>query len=297
MTTAGDLVSTVSQELHGWGQSQDRITSLTSSILPGDLSFVVDAVFGPSSGIMAGLVEIDNELIFVTNVDKTSKVCTVAPFGRGFLGTTATTHSAGAGITSRPKVPRAPILKAINNVVGGVFPALFAVQKKDGSDGSMLLSYPSNSYTLSPTPVSIIDVQYKDYLGRWLPVRGYQLDRFDQSLRVAQYWPLGQPLRVIYRTEPTQFTSESDNYSVCGLPVTAQDVLTKGAAAALILGVDIARANSTTVESSNRSQVVPPGAGQTAGKYLLAEYLDRLKNETDALNTLYPPRLVKRFAP
>lgn len=290
MTTAGDLVDLVSEELHGWGLAQDRVTSLTTGIGPTDLSFTVDAVFGQAVGISAGVVEMDAELLYVTNVDKNSMICTVAPFGRGYQGTTAASHATGIKITSRPKFPRNQILKEINNVIGAVFPDLFAV----GTDATQVITYPSNSYTYVGL-VDALDVQYQDYLGRWNKVRAYNVDPYDHSLRLAQYAPLGQPLRVLFMKEPTKFTAESDNYSVTGLPDSSQDVLTKGAASRLALGLDISRAQMTTSEQADRSRLVPPHAGSDIGKFLLAEHLDRLKNEAAGLRKIYPPRMVKRF--
>jgi hypothetical protein len=292
MTTAGDLVDLVSEELHGWGATQDRVTALTNSITDTDITLTVNDVFGQATGITPGVVEIGSELLYVTTVDQTTNVCGIAAgFGRGHLGTIPAAHASGSKVTSRPRFPRSQILKEINNVIGGVSPEIYAVVL----DSSHTVTYPSNSYALAPTAVGVLDVQWQDYLGRWIKSRSYQLDTFDHNLRLGGGEPLGRPLRVIYTTDPTQFTSESDNYTVTGLPTTCLDVLTKGAAARMIIGVDISRAQASSVEQSNRSKVVPPNAGLNAGKFLLAEYMDRLRNEAQNLRKKYPPRLVRRF--
>src|SRR5882762_9590463 len=87
---------------------------------------------------------------------------------------------------------------------------------------------------------------------------------------------LGRPLRVLYSTEPTKFASESDNYTITGLPASATDVLTLGIVAKQVPGLDISRAQLSSVEQSDRSRVVPPSAGINAAKYLMAEFQDRL---------------------
>jgi hypothetical protein len=293
MTTAGDLVSSVSAILHGYGITQDRVTALTNSIGPSDLTFVVDATFGPASGVQPGMVEIDTELLHVINIDQASNTCTVANgFGRGHLNTTAVAHTAGAKVTSRPKFPRSQIMTELNNVVGAVFPQLYGTKTFTGT-----VTYPSNSYALTGGPIRVLACQWQDFLGNWQDVRGYQFDSFDHSLRILGAGPIGRPLRVLYNVQPGLFSTEADDYAgITGLPLSAQDVLTKGAAAALILGVDISRAQSTSIEQSDRSRVVPPNAGASAGKFLLAEYSQRLQNEAQTLRQQYTPRMVRKWA-
>ncbi len=291
MTTAADLVNLVSEELHGWGISQDRVTGLTNSILSTDFSFTVDAAFGPATGIQPGVVEIDSELLYVSNVDPTSLICTVAPgFGRGYLGTVAAGHTAGAKIVSRPKFPRSQIFAEINNVLGSVFPELFKV-----TTATLTVTYPVNSYVLPGSAAGVLDVQWQDYVGNWHTVRAYELDMYDHSLKLAGGTPLGRPLRVTYMQEPAQFTTEGDNYTITGLPTSCLDVLTKGAASRMMIGVDVSRAQSSSVEQSARSRVVPPHAGMDAANYLRAEFAERLKSEAIGLRKLYPPRIVRRF--
>lgn len=288
---ARDLVDQVSAELHGWGISQDRITALAADIGPADLSFTVDEVFGPATGIQPGIVEIDTEQLYVSTLDQPTKTATIAAFGRGFGNSTAASHLAGARITSRPKFPRSTLLSEMNNIIRSVYPKLYSVK----SDDTLRITYPSNSYTLPGNPEQILDVQWQDWLGRWRKVRSYQLDPFDHKLRLAGTGLIGRPLRVLWSERPVIFTSEDDDYSVCGLPESSVPVLTKGTAASQIPGVDISRAQASSVEQSDRSRVVPPNAGINAGKYLLAEYMQALSSETDALRRKYPPRIVRRF--
>jgi hypothetical protein len=84
------------------------VTPLTANMGPTDTTFTVDFAFGQSVGITPGVVEIDSELLYVTNVDAaTTGLVTLANgFGRGYNGTTAASHTAGAVVTSRPKFPR-----------------------------------------------------------------------------------------------------------------------------------------------------------------------------------------------
>lgn len=293
--TAGQMVDSITAMLHGYGQTQDRITSLTNSIGTTDLSFIVNAAFGQSVGISPGVVEIDSEQLYVTNVDQATGTCTLDPgFGRGYHGTTKTTHAAGAAVVSRPKFPRKNIFDTMNEVLGGVFPDLFIPKTY-----TTTVSYPQNTYTIPGVrTVDILDAQWQHPLGDWFRVPSYFVDSFDGTVRVGTL-PLiaiGRPLRFVYAVEPSVFTTETDDFvTVTGLPVSSADVISLGTAAKMVVGLDISRAQLSSVEQSDRSRVVPPNAGTTVGKYLMAEFKDRLQNEAKSLRRLYKPRISRRF--
>lgn len=155
------------------------------------------------------------------------------------------------------------------------------------------MKYPSDSYILDPLPERIIDMQWQDMFGNWQRVDGYYVDPYDSALRLRSYVLVGRPLRIVYVVRPTRFTIETDDYSVTGLPDTADDVLVLGTLARMTPGVDVSRAQLTSVEQSDRNKVVPNGAGVTAAKYLMAEYQMRLQQEATALRGRYRQRTVK----
>ena len=295
MTTAGGIVDSITSLLHGYGATQDRVTPLASSMLAGDTSFTVTAAFGQAVGIAPGVVEIDGEQLYVQQVDQATGLCTLAAgFGRGYHGTVATTHAAGASVVSRPKFPRINIFNTMNEVVGGVFPELFVPKTY-----STTFTYPSNTYTIPGSRVvDVLDCQYLHPMGDWYRLPSFSVDSFDGTIRVgsAPMSALGRPLRFVYATEPTLFTSETDDFvTVTGLPITSADVISLGTTAKMVVGLDISRAQLSSVEQSDRSRVVPPSAGINVGKYLMAEYQTRLQNEARSLRRLYKPRISRRF--
>jgi hypothetical protein len=287
MTTCRDILDEISAQLHGWGSSSDRVTPLTNTLNASDLTFTVDATFGQSVGIAPGVIEIDSEQLYVTKVDATTGSVTLANgFGRGYNGTTPATHAAGSRIISRPRFPRTNLLKQVNQIIGSLYPRLFVPKTWTGT-----VTYPTDTYTISPVPMTVLDVQWQDPIGNWHKCQGYSLDTYDQTLRLANDAMVGRPLRVTYGVEPTQFASESDDFAVTGLPASCADVLTLGSVAKLVPGLDISRAQLTSVEQSDRSRVVPPSAGVTVARYLMAEYQERLANEAKALRTRYKPTI------
>lgn len=288
MPSCGDLIDEVSAQLHGWGLTSDRVTPLAADIGPTDTTFTVDYATGQAVGITPGVVEIDQEQLYVYSVDNTTGIVTLAPgIGRGYKGTTPASHTAGSAVVSRPKFPRVGLFRQINEVLGSIYPDLFAVKTFTGT-----ITWPSNSYTLPGNPRWIIDAQWQHPIGNWLPLRAYMLDPYDGQFRLADTPLVGRPLRVIYATEPGLFTSEDDDFATTtGLPDTSKDVLTLGAVCYQLEGLDISRAQNTSVEQSDRNKVVPPFAGNNAAKYLMAEYQQRLANEARSLRSFYKPRI------
>jgi hypothetical protein len=295
MTTAADLITEASAQLHGWGSTQNRVTPLTANMGPTDTSFQVDFSFGQSVGITPGVVEIDSELLYVTNVDAATNTVTLANgFGRGFNGTTPAAHTAGLKVISRPRFPRSNLFKQLNEIVGSVYPDLYAVGRYTG-----VVTTPSNTYNLGSTigtPMEILEAQWQDPIGNWHKCYSYSLDSFDGTFRLGAGPMVGRPLRVIYKTQPQQFTSESQDFvAQTGLPLSASDVLTLGTVAKVVVGLDISRAQLNSIEQSDRSRVVPPFAGVNVGRYLMAEFQERLANEAKSLRRQYRPRIVRTF--
>ena len=292
MTSCKDLIDEISAQLHGWGSTADRITPLTSDIGPTDTQFNVDFAFGQSVGITPGVVEIDSEQLYVTAVDANTGICTLANgFGRGYSDTTAASHAAGAKVISRPKFPRVWILKQLNEAIGGIFPDLYAVNTYQ-----TVVTYPSNTYTLPTVPLGIIDAQWQDPIGNWHKCFGYAVDPYDGTFRLGSGAMIGRPLRILYSTEPGTFASESDDFvTATGLPASCSDVLTLSVVAKQLPGLDISRAQMTSVEQSDRSRVVPPNSGVNASKYVMALYEERLRNEAQSLRRRYKSRIVRTF--
>lgn len=295
MPSCGDLLTEASAQLHGWGSTQDRVTPLSADIGPTDTTFNVAYAFGQAVGIAPGVVEIDSELLYVVSVDQANGTVTLAPgFGRGYKGTTATSHTAGAQVISRPKFPRSGLFKQINEVIEAVFPDLFVVNTYNGS-----ITWPTNRYNLNSTtgtPIDVIQAEWQDPIGNWHPLYSYRINPADGMLELGAGGMIGRPLRVIYTTQPRAFTAETDDLVTrTGLPASAADVLTLGVVAKQIPGLDISRAQLNSVEQSDRSRVVPPQAGVNAAKYIMAEFQERLANEAESLRKQFKPRITRTF--
>jgi hypothetical protein len=95
--------------------------------------------------------------------------------------------------------------------------------------------------------------------------------------------------------QPSLFTSEADDFSVTGLPSSCAELVILGVVARQVFGLDISRAQLSSVEQSARSTQVPPNAGLNASSYVMKLFASRLQSEAKSLRAQYKPRLVKVF--
>ena len=87
MATFGSMTDEVVRKLAGFTLRQDRQTHLTVAITTTtDMSITVAS----ANNISSGVIQIDDELIYVDSYDRNSGVLSIPPYGRGYNGTTAT---------------------------------------------------------------------------------------------------------------------------------------------------------------------------------------------------------------
>ncbi len=83
MATLAEMVDEVRSSLAGYTLRQDRISYLNSAITTTDTAIQI----GSSNNLAKGIVEIDDELIWIDNFNSTSNTLNAAPgFGRGYQG-------------------------------------------------------------------------------------------------------------------------------------------------------------------------------------------------------------------
>ena len=79
-----ELTSTVSLEMAGYTQTQEQAGYLTASASSSALTFSVN----DASIFSHGIIEVEDELCYVSTIDKNTNTLTLAPFGRGYAATT-----------------------------------------------------------------------------------------------------------------------------------------------------------------------------------------------------------------
>jgi len=126
MPTFAQMVDEVRSNFTGYTLRQDRITNLanTGGINATELAIKI----GNSENLAKGIIEIDDELIWINSFDKQNLYLNaIQGFGRGYGGTTPAPHSQNAMVTLTPTFPRVNVKKAINDTINSFYPKLFGV--------------------------------------------------------------------------------------------------------------------------------------------------------------------------
>ena len=299
MATLSSIIDEVSRKLSGFTLHQDRQTFLsqavTASISNDSTTIYVDSV----DNISTGVIEIDNELMWVSAYDRTAKSLTIPPYGRGYNGTQVSSHRAGAKVTISPTFPAVDVKNAINETIYDVFPGLFVVNSYSFSYNPSKTTYalPANVET-----VLAVSWQSTGPSKEWYPVRNWRIDpmasedEFDSnnSLSIYDIVGPGRTVRVTYSSQPNTMENLSDDFSsTTGLNDSAKDVIVLGASYRLSAFIDPGRLTFGSAEADQQSQIAGRsyGAGTAASKYLLALYQQRLQQEVNKMQSRYPIRL------
>jgi len=294
MATFNEMVNEVKTNLQGYTLKQDRLTYLNAAIN----SVATSMVVGSSSNLAKGPIEIDDEIIWIDNFSTASNTLNVAPgFGRGYQGSTPTSHAQYSQVTLSPSFPRISIKKAINDTINSLYPKLWAVDSF-----TFTFNASQTTYALPDDLEQILFVSWQTTGSskEWLPVNRWRADgmaniaTFNSTNTINIYENIqpGRTVQVYYTTTPDTLENNSDDFAdVTGLPASCQDVVTLGAAYKLLSFVDSGRISLTSAESDLADSKIPSGAGANNSRYIYALYQQRLNEEALKLQDKYPIRL------
>jgi len=295
MATFGQMTDEVSRKLAGFTLRQDRQTHLVSAINSTQTTIVVSS----ASNLSTGVIQINDELIYVDAYDRATGTLAIPPYGRGYNGTSAASHQAGARVIISPTFPSVDIKGAINETIEAVFPDLYATASHTFSYSTAKSTYPLPNEVETVLGVSF---QTTGPSKEWLPVRGWRVDpmanttAFDSRNSISLYSGIepGRTVQIFYTAAPTVMDSNDDDFEiVTGLPTSCKDVIILGAAARLSSFIDPGRLTFGSAEADQQSQIAGRayGAGTNASKYLLALYDKRLAEESRKLTDRNPTRI------
>jgi hypothetical protein len=300
-TTLTDLINEVQINLAGYTYQQDRATHLTSAVstLTSPSTSPTVLSLGSTENLGKGVVEIDEELLWVDSFDRVANTATVSPYGRGYLGTTAATHTADTKVTISPTFPRYVIKKAINDTINAVGSSIFAVNVTTFTFNAAQTTYDFDGLNIQ----NILSIMWQS-VGpslEWIPVRRWSWDSkadatafgaTSQTVTIGDYITPGRTVKVVYATDPVPFTTNAQDFATqTGLPNSCKDVIVLGASYRLLTYLDPARAAQVSPQADETDSKRPYGASQTATKQLYALYTQRLNEETQRQQTAYPIRV------
>lgn len=294
MSTFSDIADEVKTKLAGYTLNQDRMTYVKNPT--GITNAGTAIIVGSVDNYAKGVIEIEEELILIDTYDMPNTTLNAVPgFGRGFRGTTAVAHPVYAPIVITPAFPRVTVKQAINDVISGVFPKLFAVK-------TIVFPY-SNvtaTYALPPDCKNVLGVSWR-VIGPakyWKPIKRYRVDNMayltefgtGNTISIFDAVQNGVNIQVTYSAQPAPLSANTDVFAnVTGLPDSCKDVIVLGACSRMLAFVDAGRINVTSAESDLADSKIPTSAGMTLGKFVYALFQQRLAEEASRLISTYSP--------
>lgn len=251
------------------------------------------------AGLRAGSVfEINSEMFYVWEVNSGTKTLTVE---RGFNGTTAAAHTAGAIITANPRFPRAQMLEAVNDELADLSSPMHGLYQVKSFD----IDYNGSDEFINLPPVAaildVISVHVRYTSDDYIQVRKFKLvrdmptDDFSSgfALRFEQDVRQGR-LRIVYKAPFTALTAETQNLSTfAGLPSTCEDIVNLGVQIRMMAPREIKRNFTESQGDTRRADEVTAGSVSNSVTNLIRMRRDRITAEAARLHRQYPTFLTK----
>ena len=304
MTTLSDMIDEVSMNLSGYTLQQDRATYITAAVTtttsPSSAPTILTLASADNLG--KGIVEIDEELFWVDNYDRVGNTATIAPYGRGYLGTTAATHAADAKVTISPTFPRFAIKRAINDTISAIGSSIFAADTTTITSNAAVAAFrlPTTGTTLNIRSILFVAYQALGASKEWIPIRTFRFDgnanttafTSGQTISIYDNIPSGRTIQVVYSTNPVPFSTNADIFTdTTGLPESCKDLVILGATYRLLSNLDPARASMISPQADEVDAKRPYGSSQSITKQIYALFNQRLNEEIKNQQDRYPIRI------
>jgi hypothetical protein len=279
------LIEETLSHLLGFTLDQGQLTWLTADIEDDDLALTV----ADPNAVSGGVLEVGEELVYAASSDIDG--VTLAPFGRGYGNTTPAAWTSLTRVSMAPRFPRARIREAINGVILGTYPRLFAVDEEE------LTPDPSRiTYELPAEVEQVLTVRQQTIgpYGYWRPIHSYtsrdaSTTEYATGKSIDIIDPLhpSQPVHVRYTKKPLTLAA-GDPFTDSGLADTAWPCVMYGALHRLLAAAPAGLAGTESVQSSEAQTRRRVSLAEVAREYyalhaqLLLEERDRLFAEHDA---------------
>ena len=300
MATLSNMIDEVLINLAGYTLQQDKSTHLLQAVSTTTSTIASPTVLQlASTELGKGTVEVGEELMWVDSFDRIANTATISPYGRGYLGTTASTAAAGTRVVISPTFPRYVIKRAINDTIRAIGSSIFSVKQTTFTYNAAI-----TTYELENLNIKNILTMHWESIGpskEWIRVKRYDLDALpeintwgatSQTVTIGDIITPGRTVKVVYATDPTALSTNADVFAtVTGLPESVRDVVILGAAYRLLTYLDPARAAMVSPQADETDSKRPFGSSGNATRQLFALYTQRLAEETKAQQQQYPARV------
>ena len=306
MTTLSEMIDETLINLSGYTYQQDRSTYLTSAVttLTSPSSSPTVLSLGSTDSVGKGVVEVGEELMWVDSFDRVANTATIAPYGRGYLGTTASTAAVDTKVTISPIFPRYVVKRAINDTIRAMGTQLLVIDQTTFTYNSAITTYElgdSNGNSLNIENILTMSWQDIGPSKEWINIRRYTFDpkaesatwdEGGQTVTIGDYITSGRTVKVNYVKQPSAFTASNQVFTnQTGYPESARDVVILGAAYRLLTYLDPARASQISPQADEIDAKRPFGSANTAVRQIFSLYQQRLREEIQAFQGQYPTRV------
>lgn len=302
--TFSDLVNEVLINMAGYTYQQDRATSLAAAVTS---TTTTTLYVSSTNDIGKGIIEIGEELLWVDTFDRVANTLTIAPWGRGYLGTTANTAATSSKVTISPTFPRYVIKRAINDTIRAMGASIFGVKQLTFTYNPAVTTYELLNGASNVTAQSILAMHWQEVgpSKEWIPVRRWSFEPYAdvttwggsaaspaQTVSIYDAITPGRTVKVMYAAAPDVFSSDSDEFvATTGLPLACKDVVILGTIYRLLTFLDPARAAQISPQADEIDSKRPYNGAGLVMRQILALYTQRLAEETKAQQQQYPPRV------
>lgn len=290
-----DLRAEVLNNLSNFGILQGRYGWLRAGVDDSELSLQIDA----DETVGEGVIEVDDEQIWLKAFDRAAGVAQIAPDGRGWNGTTPASHLADARVNVEPMFPKKAVDRAINSTIGRAFPTVWGVATTNIAVNGAVATY---ELPASAQGVASVRAQDLGPSGVWYPIREFSFDGHadttayptGKSITFHKGAFPGRPVQVVYRSKPVDLTDAMSSFSDTGLQDSARYAIVLGACAHLVRFADPTRLTSNTAAADEYDSKRPYATATKIANDLESQFQRELQSEVDRLRQLYPTTIRRK---
>ena len=236
--------------------------------------------------LLAGgaLIEINQELMLVTNIVSSTRTLTVA---RAYAGTTAASHGDKTNIFINPTFPRKSVYDAVSDNISRLYPSLYNVTTTNVTSNSTYQEVPAST-------VEVLTSYVQNATGNQYTSAGIELLRdFPPSSTntAVQFFNTsnGKTVHLVVKRKFVRPTDEtSDIESVCLVAAEYEQIVMVGAVADIIGATDIDASTQEFITEKLAAESYPVGSGERLRNALLRLRSLLIDEARGNLRSLYP---------
>jgi hypothetical protein len=230
------------------------------------------------------LIEINQELMLVTNIVSSTRTLTVS---RAYSGTTAASHGDKTNIFINPTFPRKSVFDAVSDNISRLYPSLYNVTTTNVVANTTYQEVPAST-------VEILTSYVQNATGNQYTSAGIELLRdFPPSSTntAVQFYNTtnGKTVHLVVKRKFVRPTDEtSDLETVCLIPAEYEQIVMVGAVADIMGATDVDASTQEFITEKLAAESYPVGSGERLRNALLRLRSLLIDEARGNLRSLYP---------